>query len=209
MSKIYMNGKQFKYMRNVAFAALIFLFLLSPISLALSTQKCLDANSLNVTTVINSGGSDVVISETKNCTYGCSNGQCGGTNISGDTSSVWLIYGTGTVLLVLGVLLGIPIGNQQKEIKKSFNFSVVFKYIFFFVGLFLVYLSMGMMRRMNTLYGSDANMTSGMEGSINVIVWTMGIFIFIFVVEFIYNLIKYVSEIRIDEKKKKWGNDED
>lgn len=187
------------------------LLLFSPIALAVN-KSCISDNILQVNNtyyVTNSSGLTQQIDLTKEiyCPYNCTNNDCAGSNISSDMNSVWLVYGTGVVLLVLGTILGLPFGRisgENTDTKKGFNTTMVVKYIFFFVGLFLVYLSLGMARRTGMVYGSEAGISSGNDTAVMVMMITILLFLFVFVIEFIFGLLKSMMESRKLKKENKW-----
>lgn len=173
-------------------------------TIANAANYCIDSDTM----VSNETIQGTLVTTMQDCPYGCVNNECSGTNISADTTSIYLTAGAGVVMLVLGVVLGLPIGRQEKEMSKGFNTTIVVKYIFFFLGMFLMYMSMGMTRRLGTVYGSDANITDATDTVTMVMLWISILFLFIFVIEFIAGVIKKVSEIRVEKEKKKYTREE-
>jgi heme/copper-type cytochrome/quinol oxidase subunit 2 len=112
------------------------------------------------------------------------------------------------ILLVLGTVLGMPTARimEQDKTKLGFDTTIVIKYIFFFIGLYFVYLSLGMSRRMSTTYGSESTITGATDTAAMVMTITLGLFIFIFVLEFLFTTLKMFKEAA---EQKKWGQREE
>jgi hypothetical protein len=201
------KGHQFKYMRNAALSAFVFLLLFISGANAVGTngQYCIDNQTLNHTYSIISNGVETAGWFPQNCT--CVNNACAGSDSSSDTSQIWMVYGTGVVLLVLAIVLGMPIGHQYEEYKKQFNTTIVVKYLFFFIGLFLVYLSMGMMKRLGMTYGGDQNITNSTTTTTMVMMWTIIIFLFIFMLEFIASIITWINERALKKDRESRGEE--
>jgi hypothetical protein len=171
---------------------------------------CIDNNTLQVnTSYIGEGSANFTLNTSKEiyCINGCVNNACIGTSVSPDTSQIWMVFSVGTAMLLVATILGLPIG-QESDIRKGFNFGMVVKYIFFFVGIFLVYLSMGMMRKIGVTYSGDIGISGGMDTAVMTMMITMILFIIVFVVEFFFNTLKFFKEHSMDEMKKKRGEEE-
>ena len=195
--------------------SLLFILILSPIALGDVSKSCISDNVLQVNNtyyITNSSGLTQQIDLTKEiyCPYNCTNNECAGSNMDSDMNSVWMVYGTGVVLLVLGTILGLPFGRmsgENNDTKKGFNTTIVVKYMFFFIGLFLVYLSLGMARRSGSIYGSDAGISSANDTAVMVMMITIILFLFIFVTEFIFGLLKSMMESAKLKKEKQWSEE--
>lgn len=188
-----------------------FLFLLFIPSVIAVNQSCITYNTLEVNTTnyitTSTGTEQVDLTSHIYCPYNCSNNACIGSNLSSDMGSIWIVYGTGVIFLVLGTVLGIPFGRitgENKDVKKGFNTTMVVKYMFFFVGLFLVYLSLGMVRRTGMVYGSDTGVSSANDTAVMVMMITIILFLFVFIVEFIFGLLKSMMESAKLKKENEW-----
>ena len=184
--------------------------LLMPIANALSMSKaiCIDDRTLEINTSIyvyknSTTPTNITVQKQINCTYACTNGKCEGEIVAGDINAMWLIYATGTVLLILGTILGIPYGKftGQEEIYKGFDTTLVVKYMFFFVGFFLIYLSLGMCRRMEYVSGGEGNVIGATDTATMVIMITMMLFLFIFVIELLFTVLKWWMHKKDVEKR--------
>jgi hypothetical protein len=198
-------------LKTYAFA-IVSLLLLSSISIATPINNCTDYQTLNKSYYFSEDGTVTEGWYLIHCNYNCTNSDCAGSNVSTDMSSVWLVYGTGVVLLVLGTILGIPFGRisgENKDVKKGFNTTMVVKYIFFFVGLFLVYLSLGMAKRVGTVYGSEGKISDATDTAVMVMMITIILFLIVFVIEFIFGVLKSMIESAKFKKEDEWrGRDE-
>ena len=175
-------------------------------------QTCINDYTLQINSTHWVGSTEINITSIRNCPLNCTNNECAGSSVEADMSAVWITYATGVVLLVLGTILGIPFGRmtgENKDVRKGFNTTMVVKYIFFFVGLFLVYLSLGMARRTGMVYGADSGVSSGSDTSIMVIMITIMLFLLVFIVEFIFGLLKRMMETAKVKKDNKWRGRED
>ena len=179
-------------------------------------KTCLDNTTLQVNTTYyidtSSGESEVGVSKNIYCPFGCSNGECEGSSVEGDMSQMWLTYATGTILLILGTIIKLPsLGNVQSksDVIRPNNMMMVVKYIFFFIGFFLVYLSFGMARRIGSVYGGEGNVTDATDTATMVIMITMILFLILFVVEFIFNIIKWIKERSMKNEKSKFETEEE
>lgn len=197
-----------KRLLTLAMIPIAILFFTTP-SLADINRTCLDNETLQINTTYyietSDGLSEIEVSKNEYCAFGCTNGECEGSSVEGDMAQIWLTFGAGTVMLVLGVVLGLPFGKfagEEKGIKKPFNTTMVVKYIFFFLGFFLVYLSFGMVRRLGSVYGGESNITDAVDTATMTMMITMIVFLIVFVVEFIFYVIKRQMEM---VKEKKWG----
>jgi len=114
-----------------------------------------------------------------------------------------MVYGIGTVLLVLGTMMGMPFGKfEGKEKISGFDTTLVVKYMFFFVGFFFLYLSLGMTVRLSSVYSGESNITGAVNTATMVVMITMMLFLFIFVVELLFTVLKWWDF----RKQKKWEN---
>lgn len=176
-------------------------------ALSLSKAICIDNRTLEINTSIyvyknSTTPTNITVQKQVNCTYACTNGKCEGEITAGDTNALWLTYATGTVLLILGTVMGIPYGKftGQEEIRKGFDTTLVVKYMFFFIGFFLVYLSLGMVRRMEFVSGGESNILSATDTAVMVIMITMMLFLFIFVIELLFTILKWWTHKKEVEK---------
>lgn len=213
-NNIYINKNKHRYMDKLFFLPLVLgILIFSNMVIAGNPiQNCTDLNTLNKSYYFVIDGVKTEGWELIHCPYNCTNSDCAGTSVNSDMNSVWLVYGTGVVLLVLGTILGIPFGRiagENRDVKKGFNTTMVVKYIFFFVGLFLVYLSLGMARRTGMVYGSDMGVSSGNDTAVMVMMITIILFLFVFVVEFIFGLLKSMIDTAKLKKEDEWKNREE
>jgi hypothetical protein len=169
--------------------------------------QCTSTNTFNSCYDVNTSFSTIPFAGLNyytTCPFGCNSatGTCNGTNDVGSENAMWLTYATGSIFLVLGTILGIPYGKLSGEEKlKGFDTTIVVKYLFFFVGLMLMYLSFGMASRNVSIYGGEANILGGVNTSLLVIMITFVLFIAIFVIEFFFYTLRSVFTIR---KERKW-----
>ena len=191
-------------LKGIILFGLIFLLVPSLVSAqSISGISCYD----NITVLKNftlSGTSNQSIYYYQTCQFGCDNttGDCSGIDSSSSINAMWITYATGALFLVLGTVLGIPYGNKTK----GFDTTIVVKYSFFFIGLFLMYLSLSMSYRNTQIYGGESNILGGVNTSIMVIMITLLLFLFIFFVELFFGTIKTMWESR---KAEKWQEREE
>ena len=146
--------------------------------------------------------------QTHLCLYNCSNssGRCAGTDREADSTMMWLTYASGVVLLILGTALGIPYGKlMQREEIKGFDTMMVVRYMFFFVGFYLVYLSLGMSSGLARLYGGGTDIIGAMDTSAMIITFTLVLFLFMFVIEFVGYVIKMLQRRAAVAKERRYG----
>jgi len=137
------------------------------------------------------------------CQFNCTVGSCAGIDREADTLQMWIVFGLGAFLLTLGTALGIPYGYlANKEKIEGFDTKMAVRYLFFFVGFYLMYLSLGIARRIGYTYGGVADITGAMETTISVMTWVLLIFAFLFVIEFI---ITALGMWKVKKEKEKWG----
>lgn len=193
------------------------LCLFLPLTMA-ANITCLSDKILQVNTTyyINRTGNvtPIEISKEIYCPYDCTNGTCEGTSPESSTSSVWIVYGIGTVMLILGTAialfgrfmkLGGEVGGEKTGLSKYIDTTMIVKYMFFFIGLFLLYLSLGMARRTASVFGSETNIISGVDTATMVVMLTIGFFLIVFLVEFLFSILNMYREWTI---RKKWGERE-
>ena len=139
------------------------------------------------------------------CERNCTNGQCESTYSEGDVSMMWMVYGTGVTLLILGTFMGNlfqRLFRGHEQLVEGFSTQSIVKFIFFFAGLYLINMGMGMASGISSEYGGSTLVSGGMISVINVMSWSLFIFLFVFIVEFLYSLLK---SWRVTQEKKKWG----
>jgi hypothetical protein len=143
------------------------------------------------------------------CNLGCNNatGVCYGSDSSSSNSSMWITFAVGSIFLTLGCFLGMPYGklSGQENIKGGFDTTIVIKYVFFFVGLFFMYLSLSMSYSNVNLYGGTTNTLGGINTTTLVMAIIVVLFLFVFVIELIFHALKKSFAIK---EEKKWGSQE-
>jgi hypothetical protein len=176
-----------------------------PFAMSDPSQKvCEDNTTLGITYNFTFAGSFYNYFMNKTCQFGCNNvtGDCYGTNGTSSTNAMWITFAAGTIFLSFGVILGIPYGKLSGEEKlRGFDTTIVVKYLFFFVGLFLMYLAMSMSYNNVNLYGGENNILGGVNTTIMVMMITLLLFIVVFVLEFIFFTMKSAFTLN---KNKKW-----
>lgn len=134
-----------------------------------------------------------------NCTAGCNDNRCEATNIEADTSLMWIVYLTGVVLLSIATFLGIPFGKLvgKEDVVEGWDTRLVPRVLFFFIGLYLVYLSLGMSRRIGTMYGAESDVAAAGGVAALVMSTTIILFLFVFVLDFWFGFLKgFIEEVR-------------
>ena len=199
-------------MREYLFLVFMFSFILLSTTLIsavdISSNYCYDENT-SATNFILSGSLNNTFNYYTNCPFGCNNdtGLCNGTNDSSSNNAMWITYATGSIFLILGTILGIPYGKLtgEEKIKTGFDTTIIIKYMFFFVGLFLMYLSLSMASRNVNIYGGESNILGGINTSVLVIMVTMVLFLFIFIIEILFYFLKNMFT---KKQEKTWGERE-
>lgn len=188
-------------------------FITVPVHGVLVKETCLNTTHVELEynyTLTTAGSSvDYVYTQVHHCTNNCTNNKCEATDIRANITPVWFVYGLGTLLLSLGTLLGIPFGKfagkeeefeTRKEFKGGFDTRMVVRYMFFFVGFYLLYLSGSMARRISYAYGGRGDVTSATGTATLVMMITMVLFLFVFVIESLFSILKWMGE----RKMEKW-----
>lgn len=193
------------------------IILLSLLVLPISAQalivkeECLNSThieeSYNFTLTENGASTDYVFYQLLECTNGCSNNKCNTTESSVDMNSVWLVFAIGISLLVMGTLLGMPFGklSGKEVVGKWFDTQMAVRYLFFFVGIFFLYLSLTMARRIGADYGGIGDVTSATDTATMVTLITIVLFLFLFIVETLFYIVKRIGDANL---KKKYGERE-
>lgn len=139
------------------------------------------------------------------CETNCSSGECTGTYEEGDRMSMWMVYGVGMVLLIIGTFMGKlfnRVFSGESSPLKLLSIENGIKFVFFFAGLFLINLAMGMGRGIVTEYGGSTTVMQGMFTVNAIISWTMYIFLFVFLLELFFSVM---ASIKLRQEKEKWG----
>jgi hypothetical protein len=200
-------------MKVILLLSIFSLFLLIPnvYSQDISSNTCYN-NVTSFTNMTIGGSSSNTFSYYTNCPSGCNNatGTCNGTNGSASINGMWLTFAIGSLFLVLGTVLGIPYGKMtgEEEIrgaKGGFDTTIVIKYIFFFVGLFFIYLSLSMAYNNVNLYGGEQNTLGGINTTLLVMIIVTVLFLFVFVIEILFWALKKSFTLK---EEKKWGEQE-
>lgn len=197
-----------KYGNVTALSFLFGLLLISSVSFADTVNKtCITNKSLQVndTYTIDVGGNatSLSISKTIFCPLGCENNECGGTNIANESTSVWLTYAAGVTFMIIGIIMGAPyqkLSGQEKE-RPELTVTAV-RYLFFFAGLYIIYNSFAMASGMGRTYGMVTGVQGAMDTNTIVIMITIGLFLFMFALDFLAMVINWTSH-SADEAK--WG----
>jgi len=176
----------------------------SPVQAVFVKESCLNATHLELTyeyQLITDGASSLLnYTQIHHCTNNCTLDKCLGMFDEGDITSVWVIAAIGGILLILGTWLGIPRADIPETTRTGLISSRdVAKYLFFFAGFYLMFLSLGTASRMGSMYGSDANVTRAMNTAVMVINWILYMFLFIFVLEFAASILKWMDNLRKSE----------
>jgi len=149
--------------------------------------------------------------QTYNCSHGCVNDKCAGTEASTDISLMWMVLTSGFVLLSVSIFLGIPSGGVNPSETSGdrfvgvFNVRALARYLFFFVGFMFVYLAMGMARGASSVYGAAPGTSSSVDTVIMVCTWTLIIFFFAFMIEMTFSVIEWLGRMGKIKKDDKWG----
>lgn len=186
-----------------------FLIILTPACAVTVRESCYnDTHKLETFEyVLTEDGTDTVFNYTQLhlCLYNCSNssGTCYGSDKEGDTMQMWMVFGLGAFLLTLGTVLGIPYGYLAGKGRiDKFDTRMVVRYLFFFVGFYLTYLSLGIARRIGANYGGVYEITGATEATINVMTWVLMLFAFMFVLEFMFTTF---GMWKVRKEREKWG----
>jgi len=196
-----------KVTRLAVMVTVLMLIVSAPVGAVYVKEECLNNTHLQISwdfdLTVAGSTTNYTYTQTHNCTYGCNNDRCEGTASDADLSMAWFVFAVGGVLLVLGTVLGLPFGRfAEKKTDRPFDTTMVIKYIFFFVGLFLMYSSLSMIRRAGILYGAESDVVDAVDVATMVIMITIILFLFIFVIEFIFGFLKQMMD---SAKEKKWG----
>jgi len=163
--------------------------------------------SYNYSLVTDGTSSDIGYEQIFNCTNNCTNNKCNATEHEVDTMAMWLVYASGAMLFILGVIMGVPYGKLvgKEDIRPGWDTTTVVRYIFFFVGFLLVYLSLAMASRLSSVYGGDANITGAADTAVMVMQLTLVLFLFVFFIELIFYTLDYYMKSGHDKKWKMRG----
>jgi len=184
----------------------ILIFMPSVAQAVMVNETCLNDTHLYVTFEytldVNGAETTYIYNQTHQCTNNCTNNKCVGTAYAVDMTSVWLVYGVGVSLLVLGTALGVPFGKLvgKEDISPGWDTTTMVRYVFFFVGFLLVYLSLSMASRISSIYGGDANVIGAANTAVMVMQITLVLFLFVFFIELIFFVLKYYIKSEYDKK---------
>lgn len=184
----------------------ILIFMPSVAQAVMVNETCLNDTHLYVTFeyALDIGGSSTVYKydQTHHCTNNCTNNKCVGTTYAVDMTSVWLVYGVGVSLLIMGTALGVPFGKLvgKEDISTGWDTTTVVRYVFFFVGFLFVYLSLSMTSRISSIYGGDANIVRAANTAVMVMRTTLLLFFFVFFVELIFYIVNYYMKTQYEKK---------
>jgi len=162
-------------------------------------ERCINASfisrSYEYTATTDGTPSTYVFDQTYNCTHGCLNDVCAATSPDTDMTSMWVICIIGIVLLVLGTVQGIPYGKLvgKEDIKGRFDTTMMVRYVFFFVGFYLMYLSLGMATGIESTYGGSPNAIGGTNAATMAITIVSVLFLFIFVIEVFFVALQFLG----------------
>jgi len=195
------------------FAVILATLLLMPTAAQgiMVNETCLNQSHLLVTFEYSLDVDDTVTvykySQIHECTNNCTDNKCDAMDASVDMNAMWITFGAGLLFLVLGAAMGIPFGKivGKEEITAGWDTTIMVRYIFFFIGFYLVYLSFGMARRVSAIYGGDENITGAASTATMVMRLTMTLFLLVMFVETLFYIIKYYQE---SSYSKKWGERE-
>lgn len=166
----------------------------------LVNETCLDNVSIrihyNYTECVADACTSQNFTQIQECSNNCTNDRCIGIDKEGDVAGMWITYATGSLFLILGTALGIPYGKFVKKEDMTFDWdtTMVIRYVFFFIGFYLMYLSLGMATRISSFYSGDTNIVGALSTSTTVITLTMLVFLFIFVLETLFFIIRIMGE---------------
>lgn len=146
--------------------------------------------------------------ETSLCRQNCTSDQCTGEEPKVDMAAMWLTFSAGFGFLILGTVLGVPFGKLvgKEDIRPGWDTTTIVRYMFFFIGFFLVYLSLSMGSRLGTVYAGDENIIGAVDTSVMVMLITMLLFLFVFFVEIIFYVLNYYMKSEYDKKWKMRGD---
>lgn len=188
--------------------ALLLIYAAAPAQAIMVNETCLDANTLFVSFEYNLDvdGENTIYkwNQTHECTNECSDNKCNVMDAGVDMSAMWITFVAGLIFLVIGTIMGVPFGKivGKEEITAGWDTTMMVRYIFFFIGFYLVYLSFGMSRRVSAVYGGDENITDAAGTATMVMRITMTLFLIMMFVETLFYILKYYQNV---EYVKKWG----
>lgn len=173
-----------------------------------TNTTCISNNSvqMNTTYYVDISGNVTAINLTKEvyCEYGCTNGQCQGSNLGNESTSVWLTYAAGVTFMLIGIVLGAPYQKLSGQEKPELTVTAV-RYLFFFAGLFIIYNAFAMGSGMGRIYGMASGIQGAMDTNTIVILITIVLFLFMFAIDFLAMVFNWTSH---SAEEKKWGQRE-
>ncbi|MBK5093183.1 MAG: hypothetical protein JJE48_06680 [Actinobacteria bacterium] len=190
------------------FVVLFALMLLaSPAAAVMTSERCLNDTHLelyysyNLTT--DGTAEEIVYNQTHLCANNCTSNRCEGTDVSADMMQAYMVGGLGIFLLLLGVWLGMPYGKVAgtEQIKPMWDVQIVIRYMFFFLGLYFVYMSMAMVRRVGDVYGAHSDVVDATGVAVLVLSIVLYLFLIVFITDVLFYILKVIGD-RKDEKYK-------
>lgn len=185
-------------MRGFAIPAVVIMTLLLSASI-ISASICLDSSTLMEN--FSTNGSQVNLTFT--CPHGCVNDRCSGTDAQVDLQTMWMIWAVGTVMLIISIVLGLPTG-QITQGTGFLDMKAVVRYLFFFIGFMFVYFAFGTAAGIISTYGGSTGATAAADTATMVCLWTLVIFLFIFMVEMTFSAMEWLKTQKLEKKEKKW-----
>jgi len=188
--------------------AVLLIYSAVPVEAILVNETCLNSSHLYVSFeyILDVDGTSTTykFNQTHECTNNCTDNRCDAMDASVDMSSMWVTFGAGLMFLVLGTALGVPFGKMvgKEDIRSGWDTTMMGRYIFFFIGFYLVYLSFGMSRRVSAIYGGDENITSAASTATMVMRITMSLFLIMMFVETVFYVLQYYQQSSYNRKWK-------
>jgi len=138
------------------------------------------------------------------CTHNCTNNRCAATDINADWKAVLVSSAMSTVLLGLSIVFGM--GTYDVENERKFGSRPFFKYMSFFLGLFIMISSAGMVINTAKTYGASPATIISLQNVSLALIMIDTVFVFLFGYDFYRMVIRWSLENkkRKDEAKRKW-----
>jgi hypothetical protein len=165
----------------------------------LVTETCLNVtHSVLFAQYVTSNGTAQTtynISQTVPCTYNCSSNRCSGTDAQADLNIAWSFLILSLFLLGVSAYLGMPFGLfAGRDTPRTFDTMMAVRLIFFFLGIWILSLANGTFTGMGRTYGASIGATSAAETMVMVCTVLSGAFLIIFMVDFVFYLLKRYME---------------
>lgn len=194
---------EIKAMISLAVGLIGLALLTAPATAVLVTETCFNATHVqekyDYTQTV--GGEVITYNYTQIqlCSFNCTSGKCAGTNHAVDSTSAVIVFVGGFVFMIMGMLFfGTPLGLMAGNAPVSWDTRLVARYLFFFVGLYLVFLGSSMFNRVNMTYGATAGIT-GAENAATIMLSIMIIaMLFFTVVDLMLAIVKWIGQERYD-----------